>query len=866
MAARRPEKQALMVGSESGSDSDVTEFGPPSRKGQSRSARNGIASNLRGLHKSDGSKINGQNTKTFALAVSVIMNIVFVILLIVARAQRPPSINHTVKPSTDPGLPNPPPPNPAKMDCVTSSVTCGKASEHVPPPVDDGYVNVFKDLTSEEIQATQQYFLRQRSLSIQMSNNQGNYIASVELYVPTKTSTLDFLDNSRRQPPREALATVFFAKNTPPVVRQYVVGPLPRPTYHKINPRMTKDVPAAKFTVYRFGEAKQFIAQQTGHPEVQRLLWESFGAMSNCTGSWKDPCIMFLGQKISFGLMNRTSFCFPAYYNAEFPTIHPVPLQIVIGETQPGHFAVQFVYYAGSTFSSFAELIARYQEGSIHKVSRRYPVNVPGESSVAGSLNLRGDPFPKTPHPPPRQYEPKGSRYSIVDQHVKYLEWSFNVRNSVESGLQVWDVTWSGERIVYELSLQEIAVLYAGANPSSMFAHLSDSAFGLGDNARSLVPGVDCPEHASFMSTWILNSKSRVPKVERAPNTVCVFEHNSGIPLRRHRFENDWKTYGGLVDHYLTVRTIIVEYNYDYIVDVVFHANGAMETRVYATGYIMSQWFRYAEDPFGFNVHDDVVGSVHHHLFHFKLDMDVGGVSNRYETLDFEADERNWSWLSSFKPSALSSSGKFQQISYKHHVRKTEKDALYHYNFDTPKYHVFYTDKVKNTFGNPRAYRVEVRGFSKQFLPDAHPAVRSRKWMQQCMAVTNRKEEESKSSSVFSMYDADDPVVDFEDFYKDDESIVDKDLVTWVTVGMHHIPHTEDIPNTPTVGTEASILLLPFNYFPESPSMRSRDAVRGKHDSLDGVTRFETYGTETDFTCLPPVYSWLKQSQSTDYP
>lgn len=131
---------------------------------------------------------------------------------------------------------------------------------------------------------------------------QGNYIASVELYVPTKTSTLDFLDNSRRQPPREALATVFFAKNTPPVVRQYVVGPLPRPTYHKINPRMTKDVPAAKLTMHRFGEAYRFIYQQTGHPEVQRLLWESFGAMSNCTGSWKDPCIMFLGQKISFGL------------------------------------------------------------------------------------------------------------------------------------------------------------------------------------------------------------------------------------------------------------------------------------------------------------------------------------------------------------------------------------------------------------------------------------------------------------------------------------------------------------------------------------------------------------------------------------
>ena len=87
-----------------------------------------------------------------------------------------------------------------------------------------------------------------------------------------------------------------------------------------------------------------------------------------------------------------------------------------------------------------------------------------------------------------------------------------------------------------------------------------------------------------------------------------------------------------------------------------------------------------------------------------------------------------------------------------------------------------------------------------------------------------------------------------------------------MTVGMHHIPHTEDIPNTPTLGTEASILLLPYNYFPEDPSMRSRDAVRADYSEHDGVTRFQTYGTERDFTCLPHVYGWLSRSTPTSYP
>ena len=106
----------------------------------------------------------------------------------------------------------------------------------------------------------------------------------------------------------------------------------------------------------------------------------------------------------------------------------------------------------------------------------------------------------------------------------------------MESGLQLWDVRWSGERIVYELSLQEIVVLYAGANPSAMFAHLSDSAFGLGDNTMRLVPGVDCPEHAAFLSTWVYKGRANPPRVEELPNTLCVFEHDAEVPIRRHRF------------------------------------------------------------------------------------------------------------------------------------------------------------------------------------------------------------------------------------------------------------------------------------------------------------------------------------------
>lgn len=56
-------------------------------------------------------------------------------------------------------------------------------------------------------------------------------------------------------------------------------------------------------------------------------------------------------------------------------------------------------------------------------------------------------------------------------------------------------------------------------------------------------------------------------------------------------------------------------------------------------------------------------------------------------------------------------------------------------------------------------------------------------------------------------------------------SSLPQDLVAWVTVGFLHIPHSEDIPNTATPGNSVGFLLRPFNFFPEDPSMASKDTV-----------------------------------------
>lgn len=73
-----------------------------------------------------------------------------------------------------------------------------------------------------------------------------------------------------------------------------------------------------------------------------------------------------------------------------------------------------------------------------------------------------------------------------------------------------------------------------------------------------------------------------------------------------------------------------------------------------------------------------------------------------------------------------------------------------------------------------------------------------------------------------------------------------QDLVAWVTLGFHHLPHTEDLPVTTTSGKHQSFYLFPYNYFEECPSMQSRDAIYVSHKDPKNPEKgihFEYYGT-----------------------
>ena len=89
----------------------------------------------------------------------------------------------------------------------------------------------------------------------------------------------------------------------------------------------------------------------------------------------------------------------------------------------------------------------------------------------------------------------------------------------------------------------------------------------------------------------------------------------------------------------------------------------------------------------------------------------------------------------------------------------------------------------------------------------------------------------------------------------DDDSIVNEDLVAWVTIGAMHIPHSEDLPNTATAANSANFFIRPFNYFDEDPSIGSTNAILiTPKDAKFSEQKVERYGTPTGPHCVPKEY------------
>lgn len=700
-----------------------------------------------------------------------------------------------------------------------------------PPRVAD----IFDPFNEAELNAISDYVTATLSISAKETEGdlRGDWIYAIDNLSPNKATALNYIDqNAGTNPGRYALVVVYHLGSFSGSHRvvEYKVGPIlslpivpastaitPVVQGHELGttteiPYLMRPVSAQEYALME----PLVVAAMAG--DLLNLSLVSYGEeYANGRFYWTDSAPR------GYTRNDRQTWIWFSWY-AEGMFNLPVGLQMLIDHKSldaADWSIIELGYNGQGPFASPAALGSAFNSGSLTVVNYPYPDNSNASSPLWSSMRRRGQPRPLEERSIPASIEQGGARYAVRGRQVSWLSWDFHIGYELTCGIKINDVRFRNERIVYELALQDAYAAYSGSMPIQALSQYSDGGWGMGWSEFPLVAGVDCPSYAKMLDTiYYVEGVAHVSK-----NAICIWEQPENVAIMRH-YDNNFLGGSGymFVSAYprtaLVVRTSATVYNYDYTYSYIFHMDGTMVVSSMASGYLQAEHYpthvpaQIKEKNFGTRINERTMGSLHDHLFGWKIDLDILGKDNRA----MRVEKR----LGTF-PNQFNFGGANNVLKYVHKTPLLTENADNWYNEDprTPTHFMFHNptaaDGGMNKWGNDRSYAIILPGTSVQLMNASAPWMNAEQWTKYNVAILKRKETEQRSCRVFyDMQAPQEPLVKFDSFF-DGDSLVDTDLVAWVMVGSLHFPSSEDAPITTTSGTEVRFLLRPHNYFDENP-------------------------------------------------
>jgi primary-amine oxidase len=495
------------------------------------------------------------------------------------------------------------------------------------------------------------------------------------------------------------------------------------------------------------------------------------------------------------------------------------------------------LYYNGVLYDSENDLRAVLQSGDL----ARTPRNMDG--SWTDTEDFDAEP-PGRELPPPVSVQPHGARYRL-DREQQFVSWfgfEFYIATAQATGLTLFDIRFKGERVMYELGLQEALAHYAGDDPMQGGLEFLDSFFGMGKSMYELVPGYDCPAYADYLDSRYYQAHQTF----ELPNGICLFEYTADHLLSRHTAQY---SVTASRNTYLVLRSVSTVGNYDYTIEYIFYLDGSLEVKVRASGFIFGAFYSTNpsknEDEYGHRIQTALSSSMHDHVINFKADLDIAGPTNDMVRLALEPITVSYPWDA-------------PEVEERNTMHLVEYGINEETGLDWPRnsgelYLVYSSDKT-NAWGEKKGYRITsgmslpwmVRAVSLTFatgtgmgntphltIVNSTTLGDSARWAEHDIWVLQRKDTEPRSADPLNYFAPLDPLIDFNKMadhetlrHDGEDSAYDGDLVIYFNVGAHHIPHSGDIPNTLMHTSATSVMFVPHNFNDRDPSRESVQGVR----------------------------------------
>ncbi|KAK4686906.1 hypothetical protein P7C73_g3209, partial [Tremellales sp. Uapishka_1] len=694
--------------------------------------------------------------------------------------------------------------------------------------VDAPRSNIWRNIDIPQAAALRSWLMdHKRGLNLteyEKANDSDNFIHFVEAYKPRKDDALAYLSNGTEVPAKYAHAVIHHGVQE--LIADYLVGPLPiseLTTIRPIKENYHNDVPLNARCTFNWAVIGQFM-KQVFEPmdDITRDLFNGSVFDNTLVGAGTAPMSYDGSWRRSWLQLRR---------NVPGSWLHGVDFYVYVdfSGNSLANWKVLSIIHDKQKYDSIAAIRQAWEEGRLKKHR-----STKEDQSDWATRSIKGKKRELDDRAGPRSVEFDGKRYKVdfKEDWISWMGWELFIGFERDMGVHLWDINFRGERIIYELSPQEAMAQYSGDDPHQAATVWLDRAFGMGGLVRSVILGYDCPYHSTLLNATVHEAGSRTIR-----NAICVFERETGRPLSRHTgFAKD--EMGAVKGYELVIRSISTVGNYDYFFDYTFQLDGTIEIRVSASGYLQGGVWNDGQGDYGHQLQRTAMGSLHDHVINFKVDFDIAGTKNSFMEVKLETEKRVEDWFEDDWGSTVIQQKIARDI--------LAEESLLDYPKNMEGAYVVINEDEKNAWGNPRGYTIHPGPLVHLTNLDAKRTEKNVNWAKHHLAVSRRKETEPSSSSTWNINLPGAPPVDFYKFF-DNETIQGEDLVVWVNLGTHHIPRSEDSPNTLTNIATSYVLLAPWNYNDYDVSMESRNSILlnqdGEWQIKEGVEAKE---------CAPP--------------
>lgn len=229
---------------------------------------------------------------------------------------------------------------------------------------------------------------------------------------------------------------------------------------------------------------------------------------------------------------------------------------------------------------------------------------------------------------------------------------------------------------------------------------------------------------------------------------------------------------------------------------------------------------------------------MHDHVLNYKADFDILGTDNTMQLTTMVPVTKSYPWSGGKTRNTMTLQRQF--------VESEDASRMFWGDNGATQFRVVNTAQP-NKYGEYRGYRIlPSQGTIHLTVQNSTNLANAARWAEYDIMVTRQHDTEPRSAHPYNNQDVHDPPIDFSKFFNG-ESLTQEDLVVWFNLGMHHIPHTGDLPNTVFTTAHSGVQFMPLNYLLSDPSRETVNQVRIDYEN-GNVSEVKTFG-QRDQAC-----------------